>query len=235
MEKRILIVQIRTDQKIKEHDAAAYCRVLGNSVSYDIRNIIDEEISPDELENYTAVIVGGSHFMPEETFPHKEALYSLVGAACERGMSFLGICFGFQVLTQVLGGEVVRDKAKKEFGSYDLGMTEAGEKDPLFEGISNPFVVQHAHEAYVTKTPAEAVVLATSPLVPVQAFRIKNTHIYGVQFHPEMSKEDMHERMDMYNKSTIGTYFFPQDAFDSVRDSRSSEEIVRNFVRIALS
>jgi GMP synthase (glutamine-hydrolysing) len=64
------------------------------------------------------------------------------------------------------------------------------------------------HKEAVSRLPAHAVLLATSPACPVQAFRV-GEHVYATQFHPELDLAGIETRIDVY--STYG-YFDPGEA-----------------------
>lgn len=98
---------------------------------------------------------------------------------------FLGVCLGHQLLSDALGGGVAKMRAP-EVGILAVELTEAGKADPLFAGLGPSVRCLQWHGAEVSPPPADAVVLATSPLCPVQAMRA-GPAAYGVQFHGEIT------------------------------------------------
>ena len=105
-------------------------------------------------------------------------------AVLERGMPYLGVCLGHQLLGAALGGEVGK-APQAEVGVLDVALTPAGRDDPLFEGIADRFKALQWHGAEVRRAPAGATVLAHSPLCAVQAMRV-GRHAYGMQYHCEI-------------------------------------------------
>ncbi len=105
-------------------------------------------------------------------------------AVLERGMPYLGVCLGHQLLGAALGGEVGK-APRAEVGVLDVELTEAGRADPLFEGIADRFKALQWHGAEVRRAPRGATVLARSPLCAVQAMRV-GRHAYGMQYHCEI-------------------------------------------------
>ena len=94
---------------------------------------------------------------------------------------------GSQLLAHVLGAEVkqniVNGKIKKEIGYYDIGLTKAGLKDPIFKNFTSPVKVLEWHgDAF--EMPADATLLATSADCVNQAFRYGDK-TYGMLFHNE--------------------------------------------------
>lgn len=230
-EKRLLLLQVRTNPLIRDHDAVVFERVLGSCVSYDVRNVTEHEIRPEDADAYDGYIVGGSHYMTHHDFQGKRELYDLMRRALSKKKPLLGVCFGFQVLAEVAGGTVVHDVSKKEFGSYPMMLTEAGKRDMLFDGFDERFLAQQAHESYASVLPDSVELLATGDFITNQAFRHKDAPVYGVQFHPELSREGMFERMSLYNKED-GTFVFPQETFERIKNTKESEAVISNFVSL---
>ena len=106
-------------------------------------------------------------------------------AVLERKLPFMGVCLGHQLLGAALGGKVGK-AAQAEVGILDVELTDAGRRDPLFDGIATRFKALQWHGAEVAEAPADAVVLAQSPLCRVQAMRI-GRHAYGMQYHTELT------------------------------------------------
>jgi GMP synthase (glutamine-hydrolysing) len=100
------------------------------------------------------------------------------------GVPVLGICYGLQLLTQALGGEV-SSSARREYGRARL---EIVDDTDLFEGFSKtePIDVWMSHGDRVDSTPEGFEVLARSSNSPFAAVRQRDRKVYGVQFHPEV-------------------------------------------------
>lgn len=230
--KRILVVQVRNNPTIRDHDASAYHRVIGDRIVFDVKNVTDHSIHLSHIEEYDGYIVGGSHYMTHEDFEQKDELYELTRYAIDSRKPFLGICFGFEILGEVLEGVVVHDPSRKEFGTYTMYVTPDGRDDPLFEGIGDSFLAQEAHESFLRELPANCVHLVRGDNLAIQAMRYGTAHIYGVQFHPELSQKNMHERMGLYNEDDTTTLSFTPESFDLIKDSSESEKIITNFIHM---
>jgi GMP synthase (glutamine-hydrolysing) len=102
----------------------------------------------------------------------------------ELGVPILGICYGMQIITHLLGGEVARGE-KREYGPAKLEIkTAAG---PFRELESDePQQVWMSHGDRIEKKPDGFEVLAVSPNSPVAAMGDVGRRFYGVQFHPEV-------------------------------------------------
>jgi GMP synthase (glutamine-hydrolysing) len=99
----------------------------------------------------------------------------------ELGIPTLGICYGMQLMAQVLGGKVERTDVA-EFGKTELKAREGG----LFEGLPVDQTVWMSHRCSVTAAPPSARVVAGSDSTPIAAFEDPERRQWAVQFHPEV-------------------------------------------------
>ena len=126
------------------------------------------------------IFSGGPSSVYESGAPHPDpTLYTL-------GIPVLGICYGQQLMTYQLGGEV-RPAEKREFGAAELTILDP---EPLFAGIGEagdrlPCWMSHGDK--VLSPPPQFRVVATTPSTPVAAMADPARNLYGVQFHPEVA------------------------------------------------
>jgi GMP synthase (glutamine-hydrolysing) len=98
------------------------------------------------------------------------------------GVPVFGICYGFQAMTQALGGEVAHTGGS-EFGRSALTVTEPG---VLLRGLPSMQQVWMSHGDAVTVPPPGFTVTAGTAGAPVAAFEDVGRGLAGVQFHPEV-------------------------------------------------
>jgi GMP synthase (glutamine-hydrolysing) len=102
----------------------------------------------------------------------------------ELNVPILGICYGLQYLTHVLGG-VVERAAHREYGSAQIVVED--DRD-LFHGFDphEEETVWMSHGDRVDQIPAGFSALAGSSSSPIAAMADTPRRLFGVQFHPEV-------------------------------------------------
>jgi GMP synthase (glutamine-hydrolysing) len=100
----------------------------------------------------------------------------------EKHLPVLGICYGMQVITQQLGGEVAPG-SHKEYGHAVLHLSRMD--SPLFHGLPETLTVWMSHGDKIEHMPNNFTSLAYTENTPV-AVMGNSEHIYGLQFHPEV-------------------------------------------------
>ena len=98
------------------------------------------------------------------------------------GIPILGICYGLQLTTKTLGGEVARSSAR-EYGKAELKLTD---ECKLFDGLDSEFTVWMSHSDKVLSLPENFVPVAKTDNTEFAAVQNKERDIYGIQFHPEV-------------------------------------------------
>ena len=96
----------------------------------------------------------------------------------------LGVCYGAQLIAHRTGG-TVKPSQNREYGRARL--QSVVHSSPLMKEISNDSQVWMSHADTITFLPDGFELLASTNSVHVAAFHFKNSNIYGIQFHPEVT------------------------------------------------
>jgi GMP synthase (glutamine-hydrolysing) len=100
----------------------------------------------------------------------------------ELGIPVLGICYGMQLMTHLLGGEVERS-VKREYGKAQLAIDS---HEGIFAGLDGGEQVWMSHGDKIKVPPPGFIGIAHSGNSPVAAMRHVSQALFGVQFHPEV-------------------------------------------------
>jgi len=138
---------------------------------------VTERELPETVE-FDAFVVTGSRASVYWDEPWIADLKAWVGEAIESGMPGLGVCYGHQLLADVLGGSV------EAMDAYEIGYrtVEHSGDSRLFEGIDEQFTVFTTHSDRVATLPPGAELIAENDY-GIHGFR--KGDIFAVQFHPE--------------------------------------------------
>lgn len=121
------------------------------------------------------ILSGGPSSVYEEGAPQLDA------EIFELGLPIFGICYGFQIMTRALGGEVA------ETGAREYGRTQMRvDGGVLHAGLESEHAVWMSHGDSVTQAPEGFEVTASTPGAPVAAFEDVSRKLAGVQYHPEV-------------------------------------------------
>jgi GMP synthase (glutamine-hydrolysing) len=106
------------------------------------------------------------------------------------GIPVLGICYGFQVMAQQLGG-VVANTGLREYGATEARVTSG----VLFADQPGTQTCWMSHGDRVETAPPGFAVTASTDATPVAAFENSETRMFGVQWHPEVVHSDFGQRV----------------------------------------
>lgn len=101
----------------------------------------------------------------------------------ELGIPILGICYGLQIMTHVLGGSVTKAD-KREYGVLPVNIDNSS---LLFNGFSNINDCLMSHTDFVSCVPDGFKIIGKTSSCPVAAMENENRKLYGIQFHPEVN------------------------------------------------
>ncbi|MDD5495595.1 MAG: glutamine-hydrolyzing GMP synthase [Candidatus Omnitrophica bacterium] len=152
-------------RKVREHDV--FCEIVPPDIS----------AASIRKKNVKGIILSGG----------PASVYAKNAPSCDKeifslGIPVLGICYGMQLMTKLLGGKVERTRFR-EYGRAALTVTN---RRMLFKHIPKKSVSWMSHGDKVKRMPQGFTRLALSKNTSIAAFADFRRRLYGVQFHPEV-------------------------------------------------
>lgn len=238
--KPVLILQLRPEDITSDSEYACFLKYGQIQTTDTCRIRIEKTGIPQDLnlDNYSAIIVGGSPFDISTPENNKSEIQNKIEAdfkclldqVISQDFPFLGACSGNGLLGNHLGTNI-STKYGESVSCVEIDITEAGKKDPLLTGLPTKVDVLLGHKEACDSTPVGTTLLMTGTNCPVQMFR-SGENVYATQFHPEGDAEEFILRIDTYSNHG---YFKPHEAQvlkESVsrRPTPYAQEILRRFV-----
>jgi GMP synthase (glutamine-hydrolysing) len=148
------------------------------------RLYMGEGFPPPEEFDLLVVMGGPMNVYEEGKYPWLKKEKAFLAEAIRKKKFVLGICLGAQLLADVLGGKVSRNR-EAEIGWFPVKLTKEGEASPFFKGMPKEMMVFHWHgDRFGIPPGAERV--AESEACDNQAF-VHCGRAIGLQFHFEIS------------------------------------------------
>jgi len=170
----------------------------------------DELPSLDDFD-WLMVMGGFQSAWEEEAYPWLIQEKKLIGAALKAGKTVMGICFGAQVLADVLGGQAFPNE-HQEIGWREVSLTSEGRESFLFRNVPGNFLTFHWHGDHFSLPPGCSR-LAFSDASPNQAFISRRYRAVGLQFHPEMTLESVRQAAEKFGDKWVkGPYVKGREA-----------------------
>ena len=122
------------------------------------------------------ILTGGPQSVYEkDSLLPPEEIFSL-------GVPILGICYGAQAMTKILGGEVKKSDVS-EYGKTEVEIIGASK---IFKGVEKKSVAWMSHTDRIFSAPENFSVTAATKNCPVAAMENPAQNFFAVQFHPEV-------------------------------------------------
>ncbi|MFV0344051.1 MAG: glutamine-hydrolyzing GMP synthase [Anaerocolumna sp.] len=152
-------------RRVRENNV--YCEIY--SYKTDLEKI--KALNPKGI-----ILTGGpnSCYEPESPTYTKELF--------ELGIPVLGICYGAQLMSHVLGG-VVKKADVREYGKTEVIIDT---ESKLFKGVSPKTICWMSHFDYISNIAEKFTISAHTADCPVAAAENADKNLYLVQFHPEV-------------------------------------------------
>jgi len=214
--KPFLLLGVRAEDAAADSEYESFLAFAGLG-ERDLRRVRLEQrpLGNIDLDEWSGIFLGGGPFNfsdPEgsKSLVQRRAeadLHGLLDQVITADFPFLGACYGIGTLGSHQGALIDR-RHGEPVGCVPVTLTREGRKDPLLRGLPGSFDAFAGHKEAISALPRHAVLLATSPACPVQAFRI-GLHAYATQFHPELDAAGLCTRIEVYKHAG---YFEPGQA-----------------------
>lgn len=149
------------------------------------------------------------------------------------GIPVLGICYGSQLISYLLGGSV-KTAPVSEYGKTEV---ETDDTSLLFDGVSKKTICWMSHTDYIETAPEGFRITAHTPVCPVAAMENKERRIYATQFHPEvMHTEEGMKMLSNFVYKVCGCHGdWKMDSFVETTIQQIREKVGKGKVLCALS
>ena len=189
-----------------------------------------------EVRRFDALMIGGSgeFCISKRDLPHLAEHLEFLRESVDLGYPLFASCFGFHLLVEAFGGRIVHDPEATEVGTYDLELTAAGRRDPLFGTLPPRFAAQMGRKDRAERLPEGVPNLARSRRNPHQAIRFPGKPIWATQFHPELDATTNRGRFLRYLKG-YSRHMNPEERqrrLRSFRDSPHTDRLLPRFLRL---
>ena len=232
--KKILIVEGNLREENQSFSAAGiqtHTESLKDSLAYFTDKLETHVVNPssdenidkniDALESYDGLIWGGSSLNIYNDTPEIRRQIGFMKECLKKVRNILAICWGMQVAVTAAGGEV-----KKADGSHigianEIIINENGLAHPIYKDKEKIFNSPAFNFDEVRTLPRNAVCLASNKINKVQSvyFKVNDTNVWGLQYHPEITYEKM-----------ISLIEFRKDRLIKSRKVFESEKDVENHI-----
>jgi GMP synthase (glutamine-hydrolysing) len=239
---KILLLQVRADKETKEEEYQAFVQFSGlEPHQIDCLNCYEDmAFRPNIIEGYDALFVGGSSdasVRKPRDFPFVVPAQALIRYCYDENIPVLASCFGFQLAVQELGGQVIIDEDNMEMGMMTIQLNQTHQIDPLLYDYPNEFWAVSGHKERALSLPKDTLTIGVSHLCPYHIIVFKEKPFYGFQFHPEIDRAVLNDRLSRYHSR----YLKDEQQIEQVmknahRDTSVSNRIIHDFVdRIILN
>jgi GMP synthase (glutamine-hydrolysing) len=204
---KLLLLQIRNDEQVCNEELASFARFCDlNIEQIDVLNVFETpDFSEFVADEYDGLLVGGASdanvLMPEK-YPFVKDCQLLLAHCAENAKPVFASCFGFQLAVLALGGEVLHKENDYEMGTVPISLEYSVWQDSIFRDTPDNFFAVSVHKQYAARLPRSCISLAYTDQC-IHAFKVEGKPFWGFQFHPEVDKKTLVERLTFYkNKYT---------------------------------
>jgi len=150
---------------------------LSNKVQFDVLQGNEQNFS--NLIKYESFILSGRR---RNNQLMNSINSKIIKHAIQEKKRLLGICYGAEILTLTLGGTIKKSILPQK-GCQKVTISK---KNPLCVGMIDVF---ESHQYEISKLGESLQSIAHSESCPHEIIQVKDSNIFGTQFHPEMTSD----------------------------------------------
>jgi len=241
--KKLLIVEgnlKEENQSFLKVGIQTHTQSLQDSLNYYTKDLQFDVVNPssdESLENiknklsvYDGLIWGGSSLNIYNDTPEIRRQIEFMKLCQKKVKNILAICWGMQVAVTAAGGEV-----KKADGSHigianEIIINDNGLNHPLYKNKDKKFNSPAFNFDEVKKLPNNAICLASNKTNKIQSlyFKINETNIWGLQYHPEITYEKMINLIEFRKDRLIEN----RKVFENENEVKNHISFIKNEIKI---
>lgn len=233
-ELKILLLQIRHHELVRQEELNSFTSFSDISKEQvTILNVFDTpNFAPNFVDGYDAIFVGGASECPvtdEKNYPFIKNCKELLIYCITQNIPVFASCYGFQLVVLALNGSIIHVEKDFEMGSIPISVTPDAKSDPLFKTIPDKFLAISVHQDKAVEVPKGCTTLAYTKDC-IHAFRVNNKPFWCVQFHPEVDKAILIERLTLFKDKYTDSEAHLQKVIDGVQDTPESNDLLKKFI-----
>lgn len=231
---KYLIIQIRESEKIKQEEFESFVKYSKATKeefdSYDLFK--DPPLGPELISQYKAIFVGGASdasVLKPEKYTFVPSLIEFLNHCVDKSIPTFASCFGFQAAILALKGKITHQAKDYEMGTYSISLTPEAKEDSIFKDTPDGFFGISVHKEKATSLPDNCIKLAYTDNC-IHAFKVEGKPFYAFQFHPELDRQTLVDRLAYYQSQYTENPEHYQEVIDSTVETPESNDLVRKFI-----
>lgn len=173
----------------------------------------NDPLPKQEDFDWLVVMGGPMNIYDEETYPWLADEKVFIREAIALGKVVIGLCLGGQLLADVIGGKVTKNRYQ-EIGWFPIRLSEEARSSPLFSFFPEQPIVFQWHGDTFSVLPEDAQCIAESKACQHQAF-IYRKRVFGFQYHMETTSSIIKELVENCGEEMVPDVYVqtPEELF----------------------
>ena len=241
--KKLLIVEgnlRQENQSFSEVGIQTHTQSLQDSLNHYSKDLQYDVVNPssdvslktvkDKLLKYDGLVWGGSSLNIYNDTPEIRKQIEFMKECQKKVKNILAICWGMQVAVTAAGGEVKKAEGSHIGIANEITINENGLNHPIYKNKEKKFNSPAFNFDEVKTLPQNAVCLASNKINKVQSlyFKVNETNVWGLQYHPEITYEKMISLIEFRKDSLIEN----RKVFNDEKDVKNHISFIKNEILI---